>query len=609
MKKTILIIAALFTFAATVNARPVNVEYARKVATFFWNSYRPTDVKPAATVSAMTFSGLEHLHVFDINGEGFVIVAGDDRVQPVLAYSFANTFPEELNPEVGYWLRGYEAQITEVAQSDVPQRESILQLWTKPLLSPAPVEPVGSLQDIPALMHTHWNQSAPYNNLCPYDSSRHGRTVVGCVATAMAQIMRYWSYPAYGQGEYSYTYDNLGEIYADFENTSYLWHIMPAICNEFTPAPSTRAVATISYHCGVAVEMMYGVSAIGGSGAYSDCGWWTSHCATSAFTNYFKYDTTVYHADRISYSEPAWTEIIDNELELHHPIYYSGHDSTGGHAFVLDGSDLDGRYHFNWGWGGFGDGFYTINNLAPSRTHGAPGGNATYTFNQGQGAIFGIQPGTTEVFDTVEVFDSVCENTQYAYFRNYQLLVANVAGRDTILHNFDTVFLYHLSVIPKERLYLDPNNGEVAEIKNYCPATGYTFPQCTFHKTNCIFTGWCRNKYGNGIIYQPGEIGYFNNTPTFYALWVDTSATVGIEPLEEEHIAVWPTMTEDLVNISFDDADAFTINIIDNWGRVVIQKESVGRKAKISLDRLPAGTYTVQIITKGTIYKSRIIKL
>lgn len=602
MKKTLLLIAAFFTFAATAIAQTVSTELAQTVATRFWNSYRPVDVKPATSVTALPFSELQHLHIFDVNnGEGFIIVSGDQRVRPILAYSFSTPASENLNSEVGYWLHGYEAQIAEVAKSDMPLQESSLQQWGGLILS-CNDEPVGSLQAIPALMTTRWNQTNPYNTLCPYDSANHLRTVVGCVATAMAQIMRYWSYPAYGQGSHTY-HSRLGEISADFESTSYLWHIMPNVCNEFSQEAQITATATISSHCGVAVDMMYGPS----SGAYSKCGPWSDRCAVSAFVDNFKYDSTIAFNNRDDIDDASWIAILDNELVNRRPVYYHGSDSTGGHAFVLDGSDLEGRYHFNWGWGGSYDGFYTVDNLAPGS--GGAGGNATYTFNQGQGIIYNIKPAFVEVFDTVDYQDSICENTQYVQFRDYNLLVYNVANRDTLLHHLDTVFRYHLKVIQKKKLYLNPNNGEEALMKTYCPADGYTFPECTFSKRNCMFTGWCRNREGNNIIYQPGETAYFNNSPTFYALWIDTTAAVEIDTPKEEEISVWPTMTSEHVNISMTDAETFTITVIDNWGRVVIQKESVGRKAKISVASLPAGTYTIQIIAKGTIYKSRIIKL
>ena len=572
MKKTILLIAAFFTFAATAIAQTVSTELAQTVATRFWNSYRPADVKPATSVTALPFSELQHLHIFDVNnGEGFVIVSGDQRVRPILAYSFSTPASENLNSEVGYWLHGYEAQIAEVAKSDMPLQESSLQQWEGLILS-CNDEPVGSLQAIPALMTTRWNQSNPYNTLCPYDSANHLRTVVGCVATAMAQIMRYWSYPAYGQGSHTY-HSRLGEISADFESTSYLWHIMPNVCNEFSQEAQITATATISSHCGVAVDMMYGPS----SGAYSKCGPWSDRCAVSAFVDNFKYDSTIAFNNRDDIDDASWIAILDNELDHRRPVYYHGSDSTGGHAFVLDGSDLEGRYHFNWGWGGSYDGFYTVDNLAPGS--GGAGGNATYTFNQGQGIIYNIKPAFVEVFDTVDYQDSICENTQYVQFRDYNLLVYNVANRDTLLHHLDTVF---------------------------------PFPECTFSKRNCMFTGWCRNREGNNIIYQPGETAYFNNSPTFYALWIDTTASQVIDDNEmTEGIRLWPNPTSGELYITLEMGHDAQVFVIDAAGRIVIRENYpnlMSGHTKISLQQLPAGSYTVQVKTEMGIYNRRIIK-
>jgi len=591
-------------------AQTVSQEQARTVATTFWNSYRPVEVKPAMEIATLPFPEMAHLHIFSINSKGFVIVAGDDRARPVLAYSFDSPFTEEMNPEVGYWLRGYEAQLAEVAKSDATQSEKVKRSWTQLLTASYSEDPVGSLQDIPALMTTRWNQDRPYYNLCPFDSTRNARTVVGCVATAMAQIMRYWKYPAYGEGSHSYNYRHLGEINADFGNTSYLWHIMPNICNESSQESQITATATISFHCGVGVEMMYGTSGEGGSGAYSACGPWSSHCASSAFINYFKYDSALYNASRSNYTDSAWVALLDNEIGSHRPVYYSGHDTSGGHAFVLDGSDLEGRYHVNWGWGGHSDGFYYVDTLAPGY-HGI-GTNITSSFNIDQGAIFGIKPAYTEVFDTVDYADSVCENTQYVYFRDYKLVVYNVKDRDTLLHHFDTVFRYHLKVIQKKKLYLNPNNGGEPVMQNYCPATGYTFPQCTFSKRNCIFTGWCRNRDGNDVIYQPGETAYFNNVPTYYALWLDTTAAVGIDefPTPDSQFSIYPNPTTGEITLSVP-AETGTILVTDAVGRVVLREDYpnvIGGSAKISLRGLSNGTYSIVVKTAVGIFKQQVIK-
>lgn len=601
MKKSILLIAALVTFAATLYANPVGTDMARRVATQFWNGHRPADVKTAGTVTKLTFSDLDQLHVFDINGTGFVIIAGDDCVMPVLAYSFHNTFPAELNPEVGYWLQGYNDQIGATAKTGLPTHSQWADLTTEGKDYSTPKD----LSNIPAMLTTKWDQGDPYNLLCPYDSSRHARTVVGCVATAMAQIMKYWNYPSCGEGSHSYSPENwrsdydFGTLSADFANTTYLWQFMPNTLSAYSPAHQKNAVATLSYHCGVAVEMMYGPS----SGAYSSCGYWTPACATNAFWQYFKYDSALYHADRYAYADSEWVALIDHELAEGHPIYYSGHDTTGGHAFVLDGADLEGRYHFNWGWAGYGDGFYTIDDLSP-RSGGA-GGNATYTFNLDQGAIFGIKPARVETFDTVDYYDSICDNYQYIDFREYHLRVAEM---DTLLRHLDTIFNYHLTLINKKRILLDPNcAGHDTKVEIYCPATGYTFPENTFTNEGHIFVGWCHSATGDDSIYQPGQHIDIRTNRTFYALWLGNA---GIESRENEDLRLWPNPTTGELFIAMPAANG-SIIITDVMGRVVLRNDNpdiTGGSAKISLQGLSNGIYTVQVKTEKGLFNQRIIK-
>ena len=409
MKKNILLIATLITLAANAQTHHVDADKAQRVASNFWLWHNTTPTRSDAwDIKTITFEGFDQLHIFDFNGTGFVIVPADDRVRQVLAYSFENPFPAELNPELRYWLRNYNNQIAAIAKSDAPCHKE----WERPLVDPEPDSTV-DLTGVPALLTTKWNQSSPFNKFCPYDSSAHARAVVGCVATAMAQVMKYWNYPAYGEGNHTYVphawhggyqYDTLS---VDFENSTYLWEYMPDDLSRTAFSYQRDAVATISYHCGVAVEMMYGTSSQGGSAAYSNCGPWANACATDAFRTYFKYDTSLYYGKRDSINNDSiWCALIDEQLALRQPMYYDGQDDEGGHAFVLDGSDTAGRYHFNMGWGGAADGFYTIDNLATDT--GGIGSNATLTFNQDQGAIFDIKPAYEETFDTVDYYDTIC---------------------------------------------------------------------------------------------------------------------------------------------------------------------------------------------------------
>lgn len=619
MKKTFICFALLFTIAFCGNAKPISGDDALKAAVHFWNANHPATVKPVSNGDlvpvAFDSPALPMLHLFrHLNNKGFVIVSADDRVRPVLAYSFDNPLADEnINDELAYWLQGINDQIALAAKLDLASNAKAVAEWNT-LLNGSKSEDPGDITSSEFMLTTKWNQSTPFNQYCPYDSLHHERTVVGCVATAMAQIMKYWNYPSCGEGSRSYVPQswhssyNFGTLSADFEHTTYLWQFMPDILDFVSLSHERDAVATLSYHCGVAVEMMYGSS----SGAYSSCGPWATACATNAFWEHFKYDTSLFFASRDQYSDSAWCALIDVELAAHRPIYYDGSDSTGGHAFVLDGTDHQSRYHFNWGWGGYGDGFYTIDNLAPGS--GGAGGNATYTFNNGQGAIFGIKPRGIEYFDTVDYYDTTCSINQYVDFHEYHLRAVEM---DTLLRHLDTIFNYHLRLTDTKRIALNSNGaGQDPQIKQFCPATGYTFPECPFYKDSSIFIGWCRSKTGDDTIYQPGEHVNLRTNRTYFALWLDTTSTadttgnLGINSLDDAGMKLWPNPTTGEFHISLPDGTE-SLFVTDVLGRVVFRNSrpnAMGRTAKISLESLPKGIYTVQVKTAERIYKQRIIK-
>lgn len=614
MKKTVLLICVsiLFSFLLSnfnsANAKPVDNRTASLVAAHFWDTYRPSDAKPAATLAELTFAELPHLHVVAINGDGFVIVPVDDCIQPVLAYSYDDAFPTELNAELRYWLGGYNEQIAGAIKTDYQPTPDITAQWDALLNEPVPPTPL-TVADIPALMTTRWNQSSPYNNYCPYDSVGNFRTVVGCTATAMAMIMKYWNYPAFGQGSHSYYHWDYGDISADFGATTYLWELMPDHLDYYSFSYEINPVALLSYHCGVAVDMNYGIS----SGAWVLADNSSMPCAHNAFVNYFKYSPDLVSLNRYSVSDSTWTAIIDTEMAHRRPILYCGYDTdNSGHAFVLDGADLEGRYHFNWGWDGWGNGFYTVNNLAPGRGGGA-GESINGTYNIGQGIVYGIRPGMVETFDTMDYYDTICSDSQTHQFREYTF---NVGDFDTTVRHLDTVFHYHLKVISRKRLHLSPNGapGDI-DVSHFCPATGIVLPECPFTKPNCIFTGWCRRANGEDSIYQPGDLVFVNTNVTFYAQWNDTTQhndTVGITEIEnpELGIVIYPNPACDELNIVLPE-QTNQIVILDAIGRTVLRDEHlsvIDGTVKISLSALPAGLYIVQVRTSSDVYNQRIIK-
>ena len=613
MKKTALGIVAMLLFAGAAVAAPVSEATAAHVAINFWNTYRPQEVKPVTTLQTISFPELQNMFVFANDTVGFVVVAANDRVRPVLGYSFDSPFPtRQLNPELRYWLSIYENQIAYAATIDGAADPR----WNTLLTSEPPAEPL-SLSHVPALCKTRWNQSEPYNKLCPYDTVYHARSVVGCVATAMAQIMKRWNHPSCGTGSHSYehhymwpdTQTSYGILSADFEHTTYMWELMPNTVQLGVSSAAADALSTLSYHCGVAVDMMYGPSAKGGSGAYSDCGSWATACATHAFYEYFKYSEEELHyeeRDNIA-NDSVWLAMIDYELSLGRPMYYDGSDSTGGHAFVLDGSNLDTMYHFNWGWGGYGDGFYAMNNLAPGG--GGAGGNATYSFNSGQGVIFGIQP-IPEVFDTVVLYDTICTNYETYENHGYTLPVANC---DTNLRYLDTIFQLHLDVELYNIITFSSNTGGLGQMMNseYCRVDGALMPECPFNRNRYHFIGWSKQSNGTpDTLYQPGDVVYLHGNTIIYAHWKKDSDQA-VTTAEEEAVLLWPNPTTGDLYVDLGLVHTAQILVIDAMGRTVLRADypnTMNNGAKLSLQALPDGVYTVQVKSASGVYNQRIIK-
>lgn len=621
MKKTILSVLLLLATSFTVQATSVPEETTLCAAVHFWNTYRPATVQSISGKDLVRVAygqaELPMLHLFEMrDGNGFVILSADDCVRPVLAYSFDSPLTgNEASPTVTWWLQGYNDQIAEASKQNLAPSAAAVREWDELLSDDVPYEPL-SLVAVPPMLTTRWDQSEPYNKFCPTDSHSGHRAVVGCVATAMAQIMKYWNYPSFGQSSHTYDSYNFGTQTADFENTTYLWQFMHDFIDEgFSPDYAIDAIAILSYHCGVAVEMSYGTSAQGGSGAYSYCGGWATACATNAFTEYFKYAPTLHHVSRHNYNDSDWTALLDDELTAGRPIYYSGYgdDGQGGHAFIIDGSDTSGRYHVNWGWSGSNNGYYLIDTLAPGS--GGAGGNATYNFSVGQGAIIGIQPGFVETFDTVDYYDSVCTYQEYKHFREYAL---PAEAQDTLLRHLDTVFNYHLAVIASKNMILKSNNGEDEKrYVDYCPNEGATIPECPFSKDNCVFTGWCRQQNGDGEILRPGQIVFINTNRTYYAQWRDTinepipPDTLGIDQPTLSPLAIYPNPATDKVTVNTLSLDtpATLILLFDPLGRTLFRYDNPKRGTiEIPLRQLPTGAYTLQVRTSNNVYNQRIIK-
>lgn len=420
MKRNLLL-ALIIALSLPILGNPVDENTAKQLAQNFWKENNIMGVKgdkvfkkkmdDARFVNVATRCGYSEFYIFNNKDDkGFVIIAADDCVTPVLGYSYDNNFAaENLPPNLKGWLDGYAEQIRAAVEMRATATEKIRTEWE--CLRQGRNLPIKSETQVYPLIATTWNQSPYYNALCPYDYTYNQRTVTGCVATAMAQIMKYWSYPEHGWGSHSYIPQNhpeYGTQYVDFSSTTYQWSLM---LNNVSS--SNTAVATLMYHCGVSVDMNYDVSSNGGSGAYVLDFGLNRPCAENALKTYFDYKSTLHGEEKDNYSDSQWIALLKNELNNARPILYAGY-GTGGHAFVCDGYDPYDCFHFNWGWSGVAQGanndaYYYINSLIPIET--------SYNFSSNQQALIGIEPNnTTYNFDLVYNSTPVMSNNEYNFY-------------------------------------------------------------------------------------------------------------------------------------------------------------------------------------------------
>ena len=398
----LILVGISLLFNGNLTAKPVDTLSAKTVATHFLAGRNGT-VSRSAQHANIAYVGTFHDEssrqaipsYFIINTEGgFVILSADDRIEPILGYSTEGTFDSDNIPSnMLAFLDGFSSQIKAYLQNAPSMPNEATAKWTSLMRDDyRPFSTKGAV--IGPLLETTWDQNYPYNYFCPTDANAtsqaaNGHTYAGCVATAMAQMIRYWEYPEYGVGSKAYqcnnatatagAYGDYGTLQANFGGTHYLYSIMPNSISSTSPDAQITQVALLTYHCGVSVEMMYGPNA-------SSAG---TYYATNALAQYFKYSTTYgtltpQYKSRGSYSDNDWINLLKSELNEWRPVIYSGRGSYGGHAFICDGYDDQGYFHFNWGWSGSHNGYFILSSLNPGY----------YDFNNDHGIIIQIQGNT-----------------------------------------------------------------------------------------------------------------------------------------------------------------------------------------------------------------------
>ena len=343
-----------------LQAKRITQWQAQQQAYSFWGKQMPQKAK-AKSRTAITASPSDAYYVFNNDAGGFVIIAGDDAVTPVLGYTSTGSFDAENLPDgLKDLLKSYERQIAALGDNYVANQTATRAGFTGENL----------------LKTAEWNQKAPFNKYTP------NNYVTGCVATAGAIVMKHHGYPAKGTGSHSYTW-NGKTLSANFEH-DYDWASMP-VKYDGTNDAAFDGVARLMSDLGVAVEMQYDKD---GSGAYIGN-------LVTALQKYYGYSKLSHLMAIEDVGAEAWNGRLREEIDANRPVLYAASDPAGGgHAFVIDGYK-DESFSVNWGWGGYCDGFYKIGALNPESA-GKPTGDK---YNVGQSAVFGMQPsdGTEKV--------------------------------------------------------------------------------------------------------------------------------------------------------------------------------------------------------------------
>lgn len=364
MKKITVLLAAILAGCCIASARQLSVDEALAGALGSTSvQHAPGNAASYRLAYTASQAGLNTLYVVSRSEGGYMVLAADDVAPALLGYSDEGTFnPADIPPAMQGWLDQYSAQIGLAAERGG-------------MVLGAPANP--ALPDVAPITRTRWNQDAPYNNYCPTVNGQE--TYTGCVATAMAQVMKVYEWPRTGQGVNSYDW-NGKRLSFDFGATTFNWADMADVYNGEQTAEQNDAVATLMYAAGISCNMNYGTGSSGALSLYAGLG----------LVTYLGYDKSARLLSRDYYPLTQWCEMLHEELAQGHALYYDGANRSAGHAFVIDGyNKADGFFHVNWGWGGISDGYYMITTLDPD-SQGIGGSTAGYAL--GQSAIFGLKP-------------------------------------------------------------------------------------------------------------------------------------------------------------------------------------------------------------------------
>lgn len=423
MKRSTLLLFGLFLMlCGQINAQTVSVSDAKaKAVAFLSSGAQKLPAKKSVKKAAPAVQNVELAYTSEKNGKtcfyvfnngtdgGFVIVGGNSASKEILGYVPNGSFNYNNAPDnLKWWLSKYENTTTTSTQDVSSNTNSN-----------------SNYQNIPDLITTKWSQGTPYNSVIKSQSGQEYPT--GCTATAIAQIMKFWNYPTTGKG--SHTDSNFSSFSADFENTTYDWdNMLDSYDGEYNQVQAD-AVGTLMLHVGVAMNLSYN---LGGTAGWTWISGEEVHNGTEALVNDFNYDKSLTPICRDNYTVNEWKNLLYDELLAGRPVYYEGQVKSGdyyvGHSFVCHGysADLD-MFSFNWGWGGYDDGYFTIDET----DHFIASSNTSH--KQSENITIGIQPSTRSVTSNVKYGDEFSSgNLTYMVTSPSQHTVSLISAENSV---------------------------------------------------------------------------------------------------------------------------------------------------------------------------------
>jgi len=361
MKNRFIIISVLIN--CILMAAPVALNKAQRVAENIYAERSNTGIIDGFNLRSIDIideNAVNLLYVFQLESEGFILVPGDDRVQPLLAYSFESPFfIEDVPQNVAWMIDAYKDVVRYAIESDESPTEKVNAAWEK--YNTGNGLNIRNRDMKGPLLLSHWNQSGAWNDYCPGETECGGDQVPsGCVAVSMAAIMHYWAYPLTGEGENQCYCGGYGTQSADFSEAFYDYAAMEDAVS------GSDAASFLVWHAAIGVNMDYDCE---GSGAQVTGGY---PSAEYAMKNYFKYKSSIYDTAPYSWSDSEWVAKLQNEISANRPFIYVGYNDEGGHAWNCDGYDGE-LFHMNWGWGGQSDGWFMV--TGPDDPDGWGGGS------------------------------------------------------------------------------------------------------------------------------------------------------------------------------------------------------------------------------------------